>query len=193
MVTVLAQFAPAILIVSGLLAIAWLSENIAERMGKVGEVYAILIKIFAALGFFIGILAVVTGVVVWVTPTTAFPPGQAPSWVGDFILIALLLVIGIANVMKPWTVVPWAALLGLVGGLAAAGVAVFIMVALGVSLTSYWLVIAIIFIVVGGIIFFLFKWIEELLEFIAKVLTFPLISVPLGFIAIGYAIIILLA
>ncbi|MCK5587994.1 MAG: hypothetical protein KAI34_04670 [Candidatus Lokiarchaeota archaeon] len=193
MVTVLAQFAPAILIVSGLLAIAWLSENIAERMGKVGEVYAILIKIFAALGFFIGILAVVTGVVVWVTPTTAFPPGQAPSWVGDFILIALLLVIGIANVMNPWTVVPWAALLGLVGGLAAAGVAVFIMVALGVSLTSYWLVIAIIFIVVGGIIFFLFKWIEELLEFIAKVLTFPLISVPLGFIAIGYAIIILLA
>ena len=193
MVTVLAQFAPAILIVSGLLAIAWLSENIAERMGKVGEVYAILIKIFAALGFFIGILAVVTGVVVWVTPTTAFPPGQAPSWVGDFILIALLLVIGIANVMKPWTLVPWAALLGLVGGLAAAGVAVFIMVALGVSLTSYWLVIAIIFIVVGGIIFFLFKWIEELLEFIAKVLTFPLISVPLGFIAIGYAIIILLA
>ena len=193
MVTVLAQFAPAILIVSGLLAIAWLSENIAERMGKVGEVYAILIKIFAALGFFIGILAVVTGVVVWVTPTTAFPPGQAPSWVGDFILIALLLVIGIANVMKPWTVVPWAALLGLVGGLAAAGVAVFIMVALGVSLTSYWLVIAIIFIVVAGIIFFLFKWIEELLEFIAKVLTFPLISVPLGFIAIGYAIIILLA
>lgn len=193
MVTVLAQFAPAILIVSGLLAIAWLSENIAERMGKVGEVYAILIKIFAALGFFIGILAVVTGVVVWVTPTTAFPPGQAPSWLGDFILIALLLVIGIANVMKPWTVVPWAALLGLVGGLAAAGVAVFIMVALGVSLTSYWLVIAIIFIVVGGIIFFLFKWIEELLEFIAKVLTFPLISVPLGFIAIGYAIIILLA
>lgn len=193
MVTVLAQFAPAILIVSGLLAIAWLSENIAERMGKVGEVYAILIKIFAALGFFFGILAVVTGVVVWVTPTTAFPPGQAPSWLGDFILIALLLVIGIANVMKPWTVVPWAALLGLVGGLAAAGVAVFIMVALGVSLTSYWLVIAIIFIVVGGIIFFLFKWIEELLEFIAKVLTFPLISVPLGFIAIGYAIIILLA
>ncbi len=193
MVTVLAQFAPAILIVSGLLAIAWLSENIAERMGKVGEVYAILIKIFAALGFFFGILAVVTGVVVWVTPTTAFPPGQAPSWLGDFILIALLLVIGIANVMKPWTVVPWAALLGLVGGLAAAGVAVFIMVALGVSLTSYWLVIAIIFIVVAGIIFFLFKWIEELLEFIAKVLTFPLISVPLGFIAIGYAIIILLA
>lgn len=193
MVTVLAQFAPAILIVSGLLAIAWLSENIAERMGKVGEVYAILIKIFAALGFFIGILAVVTGVVVWVTPTTAFPPGQAPSWLGDFILIALLLVIGVANVMKPWTVVPWAALLGLVGGLVAAGVAVFIMIALGVSLTSYWLVIAIIFIVVGGIIFFLFKWIEELLEFIAKVLTFPLISVPLGFIAIGYAIIILLA
>ncbi len=193
MVTVLAQFAPAILIVSGLLAIAWLSENIAERMGKVGEVYAILIKIFAALGFFFGILAVVTGVVVWVTPTNAFPPGQAPSWLGDFILIALLLVIGIANVMKPWTVVPWAALLGLVGGLAAAGVAVFIMVALGVSLTSYWLVIAIIFIVVAGIIFFLFKWIEELLEFIAKVLTFPLISVPLGFIAIGYAIIILLA
>ena len=193
MVTVLAQFAPAILIVSGLLAIAWLSENIAERMGKVGEVYAILIKIFAALGFFFGILAVVTGVVVWVTPTNAFPPGQAPSWLGDFILIALLLVIGIANVMKPWTVVPWAALLGLVGGLAAAGVAVFIMVALGVSLTSYRLVIAIIFIVVGGIIFFLFKWIEELLEFIAKVLTFPLISVPLGFIAIGYAIIILLA
>lgn len=193
MVTVLAQFAPAILIVAGLLAIAWLSENIAERMGKVGEVFAVFIKIFAALGFFIGILCVVTGVVVWATPDTAFPAGQAPSWLGDTILIALLLVIGIANIMKPWTVVPWAALLGLVGGLIAAGVAVFIMISLGVSLAGNWLIIAVILIIVGGIIFFLFKWIEELLEFIAKVLTFPLISVPLGFIAIGYAIIILLA
>jgi hypothetical protein len=187
MVTVLAQFAPAILIVAGLLAIAWLSEKIAERMGKVGEVFAVFVKIFAALGFFIGILCVVTGIVVWVTPDTAFPAGQAPSWLGDTILIALLLVM---------TVVPWAALLGLVGGLIAAGVAVFIMASLGslgVSLAGNWLIIAIIFIVFGGIIFFLFKWIEELLEFIAKVLTFPLISVPLGFIAIGYAIIILLA
>lgn len=193
MFTVLAQFAPAILIVAGLLAIAWLSEKIAERMGRVGEVFAVFIKIFAALGFFIGILCVVTGVVVWVTPDTAFPPGQAPSWLGDTILIALLLVIGIANIMKPWTVVPWAALLGLVGGLIAAGVAVFIMVSLGVSLASNWLIIAIVFIIFGGIVFFLFKWLEELLEFIAKVLTFPLISVPLGFIAIVYAIIILLA
>ena len=191
MVTVLAQFAPAILIVAGLLAIAWLSEKIAERMGKVGEIFAVFIKIFAALGFFIGILCVVTGIVVWVTPDTAFPPGQAPSWLGNTILIALLFVIGVANVMKPWTVVPWAALLGLVGGLIAAGVAVFIMVSLGVSLTSFWLVIAIIFIVVGGIIFFLFKFIEELLEFMAKVLTFPLISVPLGIIAIGYAVVLL--
>jgi hypothetical protein len=193
MVTVLAQFAPAILIVAGLLAIAWLSEKIAERMGKVGEVFTVFIKIFAALGFFIGILCVVTGVVVWATPDTAFPPGQAPSWLGDTILIALLLVIGIANIMKPWTVVPWAALLGLVGGLIASGVAVFIMISLGVSLAGNWLIIAIVFIIFGGIIFFLFKWIEELLEFIAKVLTFPLISVPLGFIAIGYAIIILIA
>ncbi|MFX1465400.1 MAG: hypothetical protein ACFFA5_02875, partial [Promethearchaeota archaeon] len=88
---------------------------------------------------------------------------------------------------------PWAALLGLVGGLIAAGVAVFIMVSLGVSLASNWLIIAIVFIIFGGIVFFLFKWLEELLEFIAKVLTFPLISVPLGFIAIVYAIIILLA
>ena len=193
MVTVLAQFAPAILIVAGLLAIAWLSEKIAERMGKVGEVFAVFVKIFAALGFFIGILCVVTGIVVWVTPDTAFPAGQAPSWLGDNILIALLLVIGIANIMKPWTVVPWAALLGLVGGLIAAGIAVFIMASLGVSLASNWLIIAIVFIIFGGIVFFLFKWLEELLEFIAKVLTFPLISVPLGFIAIGYAIIILLA
>jgi hypothetical protein len=192
MVAVLAQYAPAILIVAGLLAIAWLSEKIAERMGKVGEVFTILIKIFAALGFFIGILCVITGIIVWVTPATAFPAGQAPSWLGDTLTVVLLLVIGIANIMKPWTVVPWAALLGLVGGLIAAGVAVFIMASLGISLTSYWLVIAIIFIIVGGIIFFLFKWIEELLEFIAKVLTFPLISVPLGFFAIGYAIYILL-
>jgi hypothetical protein len=192
MVAVLAQYAPAILIVAGLLAIAWLSEKIAERMGKVGEVFAIFVKIFAALGFFIGILCVITGIVVWVTPATAFPAGQAPAWLGDTLTVVLLLVIGIANIMKPWTVVPWAALLGLVGGLIAAGVAVFIMASLGISLTSYWLVIAIIFIVVGGIIFFLFKWIEELLEFIAKVLTFPLISVPLGFFAIGYAIYILL-
>ncbi|MFX1518958.1 MAG: hypothetical protein ACFFCD_03440 [Promethearchaeota archaeon] len=192
MVTVLALYAPAILIVAGLLAIAWLSEKIAERMGKVGEVFAILVKIFAALGFFIGILCVITGVVVWVTPASAFPPGQAPAWLGDTLTVVLLLVIGIAQIMKPWTVVPWAALLGLVGGLIAAGAAVFIMASLGVSLTNFWLVIAIIFVVVGGIVFFLFKWIEELLEFIAKVLTFPLISVPLGFFAIGYAIYLLL-
>ncbi len=152
-----------------------------------------LSRFLLLLASLLAFLCVVTAIVVWVTPDTAFPAGQAPSWLGNSILIALLLVIGIANVMKPWTVVPWAALLGLVGGLIAAGVAVFIMISLGVSLAGNWLIIAIIFIVAGGIIFFLFKWIEELLEFIAKVLTFPLISVPLGLIAIGYAIILLLA
>jgi hypothetical protein len=191
MVPVLALYAPAVLIVAGLLAIAWLSEKIAERMGSVGRFLAVLIKIFAALGFFIGILCIATGVVVWITPPDAFPPGEAPSWLGDTLTIILLIVIGIAQVLKPMKDVPWAALLGLVGGLAAAGIVIFLVSATGVTLPNFWLIVGIVFIIIGGIIFFIFKWIEDLLRFIGMVITFPLISIPLGIVAIIQGILII--
>jgi len=186
-ITILAISAPFVLLIAGALATSWLTlkgidwDGVSEeeRFGYNA------IKFFSACGPAIGIACVITAVATWITPFTAFTLIIPPIWLGDGATIGLLLVIGIAQILKPITKFPWAALVGLIGGLIGVGAVILIFNYFSISLTGYWWVLGVAFVVVGALFYWPFKWFEDTLKLISMILGHPVISTILGILAIA--------
>jgi len=179
--TVLVDYAPYILILGGIIAISWLLERLVKPVPVVGEPASGLMKIISLFGFFVGILLIVTAAVAW--STKAVDTGTQ----------YLLIIAGLALLLKPMKDFPWAALFGLtVGGLCAAFVYLFYplpKMVYGVSSTWVYLLI---FIVPALFVYVLFKFIEDVLKLIGMILTFKPVSLVLGLICIAQGILLLL-
>jgi len=181
--TVLVDYTPYILILGGIIAISWLLERLAKPVPVVGEPASGLMKIISIFGFFVGILLIVTAAVAWSTEASQVDTGTQ----------YLLIIAGLALLLKPMTDFPWAALFGLtVGGLCAAFVFLFYPLpktVYGVSSTWIYLLI---FLIPALFVYVLFKFIEDVLRLIGMILTFKPVSLVLGLICIAQGILLLL-
>ena len=177
----LAPFAPVILIIGGITAASWLIGTILKAAPVVGGSGEAFVKILSAFGFFVGILMIVTAVGILL--------GQA--W--DSGTIYLLIVTGLALVLKPLKDIPWAALMGtLIGALCAGLVALFYPLpetVLGISAT--WVYLAI-FLVPALLAYLLFKFIEDLVKLVGLILSSKPVVTILGVICILQGVLLLL-
>ena len=172
--TILADYAPYILILGGIIAASWLLERTVKP-------FSWIIKIASSFGLIIGILLLVTGAVVWSTK----------RW--DVFTQYLLIATGLALVLKPIKDIPWAALIGLViGGLCAGYVYLFFPLPETVfGISSTWIYLAIFF-VPALLVYMLFKFIEDLLRLIGIILASKPVSILLGLICIVQGFLLLL-
>ncbi len=165
--TTLVNYANIILIISGfilLLDILEWKESKNEWKWK--------LKLLAAVGFILGIIDLIV---------------VASGWsrgIMDTATIVLFILAGLALTLAPTVQLPLAGLLALgVGGVAAFYVSGFI--------HNTW-VIAAVFIVIVAVIFIFAKAVEEVLDFLGKILGYPAVSVILGFFCIAQGILLLL-
>jgi len=173
--SVLASLAPYVLILGGVVALAKLVGVFAK--GAVGMVA----KAVGFFGFFVGILLLATGVVVFLGQT------------GDFEVWGLLVVTGLGLVLKPLSKVPFSALLGLAAGLACAGLLYWYFplpeTVLGIS--SMWIYL-VVFLVPALIVFLIFKFAEDLAKFFGMILgSWPVMAV-LGLLCLAQGILLLM-
>jgi hypothetical protein len=173
-----------ILILGGVIAISWFIEKLVKPMPVVGTPVSILIKIVSFFGFFAGILLLVTGAAAWQT--------QATNNI-DTYTIYLLIIAGVVLILRPIKDFPWAALLGLIAGGAAAGAVYFFFplpeTVFGIA--SVW-VYVIIFLVPAVIVYMVFKFIEDVLKLVGTLLASRPITLIVGFICIAQGILLLL-
>jgi hypothetical protein len=172
-----------ILILGGVIAISWFIEKLVKPMPVVGTPVSILIKIVSFFGFFAGILLLVTGAAAWQTQATNI----------DTYTIYLLIISGVVLILRPIKDFPWAALLGLITGGAAAG-AVYFFFSLPETvfgIASVW-VYVIIFLVPAVIVYMVFKFIEDVLKLVGTLLASRPITLIVGFICIAQGILLLL-
>ncbi|UCG44745.1 MAG: hypothetical protein JSV58_04925 [Candidatus Bathyarchaeota archaeon] len=167
---------PFTLILGGVASASWLLERIVGRSPIAGKPLLWLVKIISRLGFFIGILLMATGAIVWWV--------QPPS-LSDSITQLLLVVTGIALFLKPIKDVRWASLTGLVAGSLCFGY-VYLYIGLPpvfLGIESRWIYLAI-FLVPGLIVYLLFKFVEDLLSFVGSLLSFKVTAITLGMLCV---------
>jgi hypothetical protein len=93
-----------VLVGSGILGAAWLLENITDPIPVLGWIFDFLVKIGTFLGFFVGIVDILVGYVVWATQP------------GGIVVAAVLILAGFALVMRVLSKFPLAFLFA--GGIA---------------------------------------------------------------------------
>jgi hypothetical protein len=172
-----------ILIVGGIIAISWFLEKLLKPVPVVGAPASILTKIISFFGFFVGIILLITGASAWQT--------HAPQV--DTYTIYLLIIAGVALILKPIKDFPWAALLGLIaGGLCAGAVYFFFPLPETVfGIASIW-VYLIIFLIPAVIVYMVFKFIEDVLKLIGTLLASRPVTLIVGFVCIAQGILLLL-
>lgn len=172
-----------ILIIGGIIAIAWFLEKLLKPVPVVGTPASILTKIISFFGFFVGIILIITGAAAWQT--------QAPNV--DTYTIYLLIIAGLVLILKPIKDFPWAALLGLIAGGLCAGAVYFFFplpeTVLGIA--SIWVYI-IIFLIPAVIVYMVFKFIEDVLKLIGTLLASKPVTLIVGFVCIAQGILLLL-
>jgi len=171
--TILADYMPYILILGGVIAASWLFERTVKPLSWI-------VKIASFFGFIIGILLMITAAVVWSTPT--------PYVYTQYLLI----VTGLALILKPIKDIPWAALIAsLIGGVCAVYVYLYIPLETVFGISSTW-VYLIIFFVPALLVYLLFKFIEDILRLIGSILASRPVSLILGIICIVQGLLLLL-
>jgi len=179
--TQLANYTPYILILGGLVEASWLLQKLVGLKSSEEESEGGSEKAISVLGFFVGVLLLATGGIVW----------WKQAW--DLGTRFLLLVAGLAMVLKPLKDVPWAALVALVvGGLCAGAVYLFLPLpdaVLGVS--SAWIYL-VIFLVPALFAYLLFKFVEDMLKLIAMILAFKPVATVIGLTCVIQGILLLL-
>ena len=113
--SILVNYTPYILILGGVITISWFLEKLLKPVPVVGTPASILTKIISFFGFFAGILVIITGAAAWQTQATNI----------DTYTTYLLIIAGLALMLKPIKDFPWAALLGLIAGGLCAGAVYF--------------------------------------------------------------------
>jgi len=172
---VLVGLAPFVLVFGGVVAVSKLAGFFVK--GAAGKV----LKGLGFLGFFVGVVLLVTGLVVLLEQAWSID-----VWV-------LLLVTGLGLVLKPLSRVPFSALLGLVAGLVCAGLLYlyFPLPATVLGISSLWIYLAVFF-VPALIVFLIFKFVEDLARLFGLVLgSWPVLTV-LGFLCIVQGILLLM-
>jgi hypothetical protein len=173
--SVLIGLAPFVLVFGGVVAASKLLSFFIK--GSAGKV----LKGLGYLGIFVGVLLLVTGVVVLLDQ----------AWSVD--VWVLMVVTGLGLVLKPLSKVPFSALLGLVVGLVCVGLLYlyFPLPATVLGFSSLWIYLAVFF-VPALIVFFIFKFVEDLTKLFGMVLgSWPVLTV-LGFLCITQGILLLL-
>ncbi len=172
--TILADYAPYILILGGIVAASWLFERTIKPLSWI-------VKIASFFGFIIGILLLITAAVVWSTSAL------------DVYTQYLLIATGLALILKPIKDIPWAAVIALlVGGVCAGYVYLFFPLPETVfGISSTWVYLAI-FLVPALLVYMLFKFIEDLLRLVGAILASRPVSIILGLICIVQGFLLLL-
>jgi hypothetical protein len=173
--SVLAGLAPYILIFGGVVAVSKLFSFFIK--GTAGSA----LKALGYLGIFVGVLLFATGVVVLLENTSLIE-----VW-------GLFVVTGLGLVLKPFSKVPFSALLGLVVGLVCVGLLYlyFPLPATVFGISSLWIYLAIFF-VPALIVFLIFKFVEELMKLFGMVLgSWPVLT-GLGFLCIAQGVLLFL-
>lgn len=172
----LIDIVPFTLILGGIASASWLLEKSIVHSPIVGKPLHWFVKAASSLGFFIGILLMATGVIVWWAP---------PTIGSDSITQLLLIITGTALFLKPIKDVRWASVIGLTAGCLCVGY-VYTFHSLPPTffgIESRWIYI-VIFLVPGLFVYLLFKFVEDLLSFIGGVLSFKLTAITLGVLCI---------
>ena len=181
--SILVDYTSYILILGGVIAIAWFIEKIVKPVPVVGKPASILTKIISFFGFFAGILLIVTGATAWQT--------HAPQV--DTYTIYLLIIAGLVLILRPLKDFPWAALLGLIAGGLCAGAVYFFFplpeTVLGIS--AIW-VYVIIFLIPAVIVFMVFKFIEDVLKLLGTLLASKPVTFIVGCVCIAQGVLLLL-
>ena len=181
--SILVNNAAYILILGGVIAISWFIEKLVKPVPVVGTSVSILTKIVSFFGFFAGIFLLVTGAAAWQTHATNV----------DTYTIYLLIIAGVVLILRPIKDFPWAALLGLIAGGAAAG-AVYFFVPLPetvLGIASIW-VYVLIFLIPAVIVYMVFKFIEDVLKLVGTLLASRPVTLIVGFICLAQGILLLL-
>jgi len=181
--SILVNNAEYILILGGFIAISWFTQKLVKPVPVVGTTASILTKIVSFFGFFVGILLIVTGAAAWQTQATNV----------DTYTTYLLIIAGLALMLKPIKEFPGAALLGLIaGGLCAGAVYFFLPLPETVfGIASTW-VYLIIFLIPAVIVYMVFKFIEDVLKMVGTILASRPVTFIVGFMCIAQGILILL-
>ena len=180
--SILVDYIPYILIAGGAIAMSWFIEKIVKPVPVVGTPASILIKIVSFFGLFAGIILTITGATAW----------QAHAQVDNY-TIALLIIAGLALILKPIKDFPWAALLGLIaGGLCAGAVYFFFPLPETVfGIAAIW-VYVIIFMIPAVIVYMVFKFIEDVLKLVATLIASKPATFIIGCVCIAQGILLLL-
>ncbi len=180
--SILVDYIPYILIVGAAIAMSWFIQKIVKPVPVVGTPASILIRIVAFFGLFAGIILSITGATAWQTQAQV-----------DNYTIALLIIAGLALILKPIKEFPWAALLGLIaGGLCAGAVYFFFPLPETVfGIAAIW-VYVIIFLVPAVIVYMVFKFIEDVLKLVATLIASKPATFIIGCLCIAQGILLLL-
>ena len=173
--SVLAGLAPYVLIIGGVVAVSKLLSFFIK--GSAGNV----LKAVGYLGIFFGALLLATGVIILLDQTSSIE-----VW-------GLLVVTGLGLVLKPLSKIPFSALLGLVVGLVCVGLLYlyFPLPATVLGISSLWIYLAVFF-VPALVVFFIFKFVEDLVKLFGMVLgSWPVMTI-LGFLCIAQGVLLLL-
>jgi hypothetical protein len=179
--TLLADYAPYVLILGGILAASWLLEKLAKPTLVAGKPASTLGKALSVFGFFVGILMLATAAGVW----------MADAW--DTGTRYLLIATGLALFLRPLKDVPWAALVGLIVGGACVSLVylLFPLPADVFGVSSTWVYVAI-FLIPALLAYVVTKFLEDLFKLIGTILSSRLVSIPLGLVCILQGILLLL-
>ena len=180
--SILVNNAQYILIIGGFIAISWFIEKLIRPVPIVGTLTAILTKIVSFFGFFVGIILIVTGAAAWSTQAVQI----------DTYTRYLLIIAGLALMLKPIKDFPWAALLGLIaGGLSAGAIYFFFPLPETVfGIASTWIYL-IIFLIPAIIVYIVFKFIEDVMKLLGTLLASKPVTLIVGLICIAQGILLI--
>ena len=177
----LVPYTPYVLILGGITAASWLIRKLFKPAPVVAAPVSVAVKIMSLFGFLVGVLMLVTAAGVWLNQ----------AW--DSGTRYLLVVTGLALVLKPLKDVPWAALIGLVTGGLCVGL-VYILYPLPetvLGISSTWMYLAI-FLIPALLAYIFFKFVEDLLKLVGTILASRSVATILGILCLLQGVLLLL-
>jgi len=178
--TLLVNYTPIILILGGITSISWLLAFLFQAIPIVGTLMNKILRALSVLGFVVGIILLITGFAIW------------SEQVWDIGTNYLLIITGLALVLKPIKQITWAALVGFIIGASSVIIVYFYFplpeIIFGIS--SIWIYLAIFFIP-ALITYVFFKFLEDLIKIMGIILASRPVVTILGFFCIVQGILLL--
>jgi len=178
--TLLVNYTPIILILGGITSISWLLAFLFQAIPIVGTLMNKILRALSVLGFLVGIILLITGFAIW------------SEQVWDIGTNYLLIITGLALVLKPIKQITWAALVGFIIGASSVIIVYFYFplpeILFGIS--SIWIYLAIFFIP-ALITYVFFKFLEDLIKIMGLILASRPVVTILGFFCIVQGILLL--